>query len=118
VGDQRLTSKHVRAQVEHWDGTSWGNFPSPDPDPDGRFSALSGIGAISANDIWAVGEVNGQTLTEHWDGTSWKIINSPNPGKGGNRLFGVTALSTGTVVAVGQSFDSSGVSNGLILSNS
>jgi hypothetical protein len=30
----------------------------------------------------------------------------------------VTALSTGTVVAVGESFDSAGVSNGLILSNS
>jgi hypothetical protein len=117
VGDQRTSLKHVRAQVEHWDGTSWGIFPNSDPDPNGRFSALSGIAAVSASDIWAVGEVNGQTLTEHFDGTSWKIINSPNPGAGGNELFGVTALSTGTVVAVGESFDSSGVSNGLILSN-
>jgi hypothetical protein len=118
VGDQRTSSKHVRAQVEHWDGTSWGVFPSPDPDPAGRFSALNGIAAISAGDIWAVGQVNGATLTEHFDGTSWKIINSPNPGAGGNILSGATALSTGAVVAVGESFDSSGVSNGLILSNS
>jgi hypothetical protein len=115
VGSQRLTSKLVRAQIEHWDGTSWGIFPNPDPGT--SFSALNGIAAVSASDIWAVGQVFGQTLTEHWDGASWKIINSPNPGAGGNRLFGVTALSTGTVVAVGDSVDSSGVSNGLILSN-
>jgi hypothetical protein len=115
VGSQRITRTKVRAQVEHWDGTSWGIFLNPDPDT--SFSTLYGIAAVSANDIWAVGQVFGQTLTEHWDGTSWKIINSPNPGKGGNELFGVTALSTGIVVAVGESFDSSGVSNGLILQN-
>jgi hypothetical protein len=116
VGSQRLSDTQVRAQVEHWDGTSWGIFINPNPGT--SFSTLYGIAAVSASDIWAVGEVNGQTLTEHFDGTSWKIINSPNPGKGGNILFGATALSTGAVVAVGESFDSSGVSNGLILSNS
>jgi hypothetical protein len=115
VGSQRTSSKTVRAQVEHWDGTSWGIFLNPDPGT--SFSTLNGIAAISASDIWAVGQVSGQTLTEHFDGTSWKLINSPDPGAGGNELFGATALSTGTVVAVGESFDSSGVSNGLILSN-
>jgi hypothetical protein len=115
VGSQRLSDTRVRVQVEHWDGTSWGIFLNPDPGT--SFSTLYGIAAVSASDIWAVGEVFGQTLTEHWDGKSWKITSSPNPGKGGNILFGVTALSTGTVVAVGESFDSSGTSNGLILSN-
>jgi hypothetical protein len=69
-------------------------------------SSLSGIAAISANDIVAVGAFNkssggAATLIEHWDGTSWTIISSPNPGAASNSLFGVTALSDGTVVAVG-----------------
>jgi hypothetical protein len=115
VGSQRTGSKTVRVQIEHWDGTSWGIFLNPDPGT--SFSVLNGIAAISASDIWAVGQVSGETLTEHFDGTSWKIVSSPNPGAGGNELLGATALSTGTVVAVGESFDGSGVSNGLILSN-
>ena len=113
VGSQRLDSRHVRAQIEHWDGASWGVFLNPDPGT--SFSALNGIAAVSSSDIWAVGQVFGQTLTEHWDGTRWRIINSPNPGRGGNRLFGVTALSTGTVVAVGDTCDAS--CSALILGN-
>jgi hypothetical protein len=116
VGEETTSLKHVRPLIRHWDGTTWAIVPSPDPDPRGRFSVLNGIAAISASDIWAVGQVNGQTLTEHFNGTDWKIINSPNPAVA-NRLFGVTALSAGTVVAVGDSTDSAGTLNGLILSN-
>jgi hypothetical protein len=98
---------HRKAAIEHWDGTSWSMVSSPDPaNSPGLDSFLNGIVAVSANSIWAVGSVNtssgGQaTLTEHWDGTSWKIINSPNPGNFSNGLFGATALSDGTVAAVG-----------------
>jgi uncharacterized protein (TIGR03118 family) len=106
---------HRQAAIEHWDGTSWSIVPSPAPTKSpGLDSFLNGITAISANNIWAVGLVDtslgGQaTLTEHWDGTSWKIINSPNPGNAHNGLSGATALSDGTVAAVGfqqdQGFD-------------
>jgi uncharacterized protein (TIGR03118 family) len=106
---------HRKAAIEHWDGTSWSIVPSPNATKSpGLDSFLNGITAISANNIWAVGladtSLGGQaTLTEHWDGTSWKIINSPNPGNAHNGLFGVTALSDGTVAAVGfqqdQGFD-------------
>jgi hypothetical protein len=37
-------------------------------------SALNGIAAVSANDIWAVGswgQNGGQGLIEHWDGMNW-----------------------------------------------
>ena len=95
-----------RGVIEHWDGTSWSIVPSPNPNTRGS-SFLEGIAAVSANDIWAVG-VGAGTVTEHWDGTSWSIIPSPRPGE----LFGVTALSDGTVVAVG-----SDGSSGLILQN-
>jgi hypothetical protein len=94
--------------VEHWDGTNWSIIPSPNPNPGvDRNSHLLGIAAISANDIWAVGDIGApfghiSTLTEHWDGTSWSIIPCPNPGETSNRLFGVTALGDGTVAAVGH----------------
>src|SRR5262249_31374772 len=81
--------------------------PSPEATKSpGLDNVLNGIAAISANDIWAAGSVNNSgagsaTLTEHWDGTRWKIIGSPNPGNFSDGLFGATALSDGTVRAVG-----------------
>jgi hypothetical protein len=107
--------------AEHWDGTSWSLVSVPNPNPNTSFNiGLSGIAAISANDIWAVGSfpvIGGeQTLTEHWDGTSWSITASPNPGKVANSLEGVSALGDGTVVAVGRQLSSKNAT-GLILQN-
>src|SRR5262249_13529523 len=76
-----------------------------------------GIAAVSANDIWAVGRNDTETLTEHWDGTSWKIVNSPNPGNLSNALSGVTALSDGTVAAVGGQGSATTGTTPLILQN-
>src|SRR5207247_10434954 len=63
-------------------GTSWAVVPSPDP-AGAQDNELSGATAVSANDVWAVGETgNGaQTLTEHWNGTSWAAVSSPSPGR-------------------------------------
>jgi hypothetical protein len=116
---------HTRAAIEHWDGRSWSIVSSPNPTPSpGLDSLLDGIAAISANDIWAVGTLHtsqfGQaTLTEHWDGTSWTIISSPDPGTFSNALNAVTALSDGTVTAVGSRQDNDRFSplNPLILQN-
>jgi hypothetical protein len=100
--------------IDHWDGTSWSLISSPAPNPNVN---LNGIAAISANDIWAVGinASNEQTITEHWDGTSWSVIACPDPVAVLEDLGGVTALSDGTVVAVGYATNSSNITNGLIL---
>jgi hypothetical protein len=87
--------------IEHFDGTSWSIVASPVPSG----ASLSGIAAVSANDIWAVGSILGttgvdRTLTLHFDGTKWSVVASPNATPGGNDLFGVAALGQ-TVVAVG-----------------
>jgi len=95
--------------IEHWDGTSWSVVPGPNAGGGSPSAAneLLGVAAVSANNIWAVGEFLDpslgafQTLTEHWDGTSWSVIPSPNATTGHNFLSGVTALGTGDVVAVG-----------------
>jgi hypothetical protein len=73
--------------VEHWDGTSWSQVGSPDPNPN-LSRNLRAIAAISASDIWAAGTVG----IENWNGTSWSLVSST----GG---AGVAALSDGTVVS-------------------
>jgi hypothetical protein len=106
------------ALIEHFDGTSWSIVASPVP----AGASLSGIAAVSADDIWAVGSMLGttgvdRTLTLHFDGTKWSVVASPNATPGGNDLFGVAALGQ-TVVAVGSAAVSPSFGstvNGLIL---
>ncbi len=85
--------------IAHWDGTSWTFVASVNPFPANHLSSrFNGIAAVSANNIWAVG--NG--FAEQWNGMNWGLVNTPS----GVGLFGVTALSDGTVVAVGVSNNS------------
>src|SRR5262249_50505306 len=67
---------------------------------------LSDVAAISTNDVWAVGyyccnNSPSQTLAMHWNGSQWSLVSTPNPGNNNNDLWGVAALSTGDVWAVG-----------------
>lgn len=97
--------------ILHWDGTSWTVVPSPNPAGAGD-NELLGVTAVSATDVWAVGQTgNGaQTLTEHWDGISWAAVSSPSPG----RLAGVAAVSASDVWAVGAVSDINGVTSTVI----
>jgi len=94
--------------VEHWNGSYWAILTLPDPEagpPDWTLtqgatqpanappvgsSALLGVTAESAQDVWVVGGYvtdtgvtdsapsAWQTLTEHWNGTSWSIVQAPD----------------------------------------
>jgi len=107
VGQSRTAGTGPETVIEHWDGTSWTIVASPNIPSSNATSILNGIAAVSANDIWAVGDFTDSsgthTLTEHWDGTSWSIIPSPNGTGAASALGGVAATSSGTVVAVGAS---------------
>ena len=116
--------QHTKPAIEHWDGTSWSIVSSPNPNRvPTNDTALYGIAAVSANDIWAVGAGNFSTISgtatliEHWDGTSWTIVSSPDPGNASNSLSGVTTLSDGTVVAVGSQTNQGTDATPLILRN-
>ena len=86
--------------VLHWDGTSWSVVPSADPDTIN--SELTAVTAVSATDVWAVGEFSGdQTLAEQWNGTSWNAVTSPAAGQ----LNGVAAVSASNIWAVGSFSD-------------
>jgi hypothetical protein len=85
-----------RPLVEHWNGTSWSQISSPDPNPHIGYN-LRAIAAISASDIWAAGT----TGIEDWNGTSWSLVSAVPSGV--SFPDGVAALSDGTVVVVSGS---------------
>ena len=123
IGRKTMTIDHPA--VAQWNGTSLSVVPTPAPATSPpETSYFTGIAAVSANDIVAVGVIRGstildsQTLIEQWNGTSWSIVSSPSPSTTENYLYAVTALSDGTVVAVGTERDNStSVNTSLILQN-
>lgn len=96
---------HAHSLIEAWDGNAWHVVPTPKLDT-GR-DILSSATAVSANDVWAVGEQQDRTgrfatLVEHWDGYRWSVVPSPNPGTTGNHFYSVAAGDHDDVWAVGQ----------------
>jgi hypothetical protein len=74
--------------------------------------ALSGVAAVSASRVWAVGSAsNGRTLILRWNGTAWAQVASPS-----GSLSGVAAVSADDAWAVGcTGCLGTGVSRPLIL---
>jgi hypothetical protein len=90
--------------VEHWNGSIWSVVPNPNPGT--GENNLNGVAALSANDVWAVGDYSNiggfhRTLVEHWNGSVWSVVGSPNPGASDNWLNGVAAVAANDVWAVG-----------------
>jgi Peptidase_C39 like family len=94
--------------IEHWDGAGWSVVPSPDVGTGQNI--LNGVAAVSANDIWAVGQYFSatvglsQTLIEHWNGAQWSVVPSPNVGSEEGILKAVGVDSSHDVWAVGASY--------------
>jgi hypothetical protein len=84
--------------VMHWDGSAWSVVDAPGA------GTIWGMAAVSAEDIWAVGNNGPQTLTMRWDGTRWSTVSSPNPGRNTNTLNAV-AYGPGEVWVVGAQND-------------
>jgi hypothetical protein len=72
----------------HRNGSTWKRVPSPPSPVAGGYARLSSVSAVSANDIWAVGHLDGYrdvgssgnfrgSLLQHWDGSSWSIVPTP-----------------------------------------
>ncbi len=96
-----------RTFIEHWDGKNWHVVPSPNRADDN--SSLSGVAAVSANDVWAVGmSFHGRSsrssipLVEHWDGKSWHVVPSPTGLTGNGTLLRLTVISKNNIWAVGS----------------
>jgi hypothetical protein len=92
--------------IEHWNGAVWSIVRSPNIGTKANF--LRGVAAVSATDAWAVGLGNsssaasGQALAMHWDASRWKLARTPSLGSGLSELYGIRALSSSDVWAVGE----------------
>jgi hypothetical protein len=78
--------------VGHWDGRRWTRVPIQ-----GAKTPLYGVTALSAHDVWAVGD----GVIMHWDGARWKRVASPRDAT----LNDVAAISSSDVWAVGTQND-------------
>ena len=106
VGAYRDSEATFQTLIEHWNGSSWSIVPSPSPSSSGNY--LSGVTAVSASNIWAVG-YQGTTLIEHWNGSNWSVVPSPSPGGNDNNfLISVATVFSNSVWAVGVYQDGSG----------
>ena len=77
------------AVIEHWNGSTWSIVSLP------VTATLHGLSAVSANDVWAVG--NGGVIL-NWNGTQWNQV--ANPAGQGTSLDAVTALSANDAWAI------------------
>jgi hypothetical protein len=89
----------VQTLIEHWNGTQWSIVPSPNL---GTSNFITGISAVAANDVWAVGyyyndDGSGGLMSMHWTGAQWDVV--PVAGRG--TLNDVVAISADDVWAVG-----------------
>jgi hypothetical protein len=106
-----FTSAGVKNLVWHWNGARWTVKDTSLATPDG--SGLTGVAAISAANVWAVGFTNTPgdygndqaPVSVHWNGTSWTRMTTPDPpgpNGGSTVLNGVSAAGPGNVWAVGS----------------
>jgi len=94
--------------ILHWNGISWKRVPSPAPSAAKYGDFLSGITAVSAKKIWAVGCTDGCVVQgafspqiEQWNGTAWKQAAAPVTPYGLYTLNAVAAHSASDAWAVG-----------------
>ena len=110
VGSSQSTRANYSTLIEHWDGTQWSIVPSPNGiDPSVENNYLTGVAAVAADDVWAVGYYESvatstlySSLIEHWDGTSWTIVDSPAVGSLVTVPTAVTAIAANDVWVVGH----------------
>jgi hypothetical protein len=115
VGDFVSRSGAQEALIEHSAGQTWKKFPSPGlAGRNGTLrSGLTGVAAVSATDVWAVGwrqlkPGHQVALAEHFNGQRWTVVASPGTGGGPSILLAVSATSATDVWAVGDASPAAG----------
>jgi len=93
----------VRPLIEHWNGVRWRIVEGARAA--GLGYSLSSVSAVSANDVWAVGESPSYpyTLLEHWNGVRWSTVAAPHIREyhGNAVLEDVDTISTSDAWTVG-----------------
>jgi hypothetical protein len=86
--------------IEHWDGIRWKVVQSPFRGE----GELTGMAALSASDIWAIGFRSANpygSLIIHWDGATWSVVDDGHP-TDNTWLRGIVALRPDDIWAGGS----------------
>lgn len=81
----------------HWNGTAWTKVTTA---ATGGLDPLSAVVALSANNVIAVGSLDGTPLTERWNGHAWSVIPTPAV-EPGAALKAISAGRRGSLWAAG-----------------
>ena len=105
VGDQESGNGVFETLAEHWNGHAWSVVRTPDPGSTGNH--LYAVDAVSADDVWAVGQSLGtqapdRGLLEHWNGHLWSVVHLPAAVNTSVLLDGLT-VTRGQVWVAGES---------------
>jgi hypothetical protein len=84
-----------RTLIEHYNGAAWQAATSPNIGTGDN--TLTGVAAISANNVWAVGSSPLGALILHYNGAGWHLVSAP----AACQLNAVTAITANDVWAVG-----------------
>src|SRR5260370_38256587 len=90
---------------DHWTGSAWSVATSSGAGL--AINRLNGVAAISAHNVWAVGEDTNSSapsaefnpLIEHWNGSSWSVVTSPLQGTS-DLLTAIAAVASRNLWAV------------------
>jgi hypothetical protein len=105
MGFNGYNEEPVAGMLMHWDGSSWTHVAIP-AHPSVAVSALRGVVALAADNVWAVGDGFSRALFRqvpcvlHWDGRSWRHVVIPDAPNG--TFTGVSALAPDRIYAVGD----------------
>jgi hypothetical protein len=86
----------------HWNGRKWRLVKFPPPGGSGEYNSVWGGTALSATDVWAVGQVGDstfQTMAVQWNGKAWAPAATPSQQYA--NLLGAAPDDAGGVWAVG-----------------
>ena len=89
--------------AEHWNGSAWTIDRTQAPPPG---QLLRGVEAVSANDVWAVGQDDYGPVIDHYNGSEWTQVPTPGWGQGGY-LGGVGTAAADDLWAAGYTFSGS-----------
>jgi hypothetical protein len=81
--------------IEHWNGRRWKVFSAPEIE---QWDTLDGVSAVTAKDVWAIGNAYEGNFALHWGGRAWRRVPMPRVGW----VSAVEAVAANDVWAVGQ----------------
>ncbi len=99
----------TKTLIEHWNGTAWSIFPSPNVNT--IENTWGSITAISPTDIWAGGIYSKSqvgyhsTLAAHFNGSTWTLSYPRSPTSTSSNINAISAVSTNFVYASGDYYD-------------